>query len=120
MKINQLNQLKQDYLKIKEKIEYLVAKFNNSSEMKALYIFSPGDKINIKTIKNIRDSLIINRNGNKKFILFCIVQNRPFEDFENIIVKEGFQMKGCWEGGDDSTRWKEILDQFKFTPDIWQ
>lgn len=121
-KINQIDQLRLKYSTIKEKILYLINKFNNSSQTNTLYIIADRIGLNKEEIIMLRNAIIRNRNGNKNFIILNITNIRKFENFDNIITADQFQMKGHWEGGDinDTIRWKEILDQFKFAPDIWE
>lgn len=120
-KINQMDQFKLEYSTIKEKISYLINKFNEASQMNTLYITAVRSGLNKETITNLRNAIIRNRNGNKNFIILNITDIKKFESFDNIVTADQFQMKGFWEGGNinDTIRWKEILDQFKFTPDIW-
>jgi hypothetical protein len=43
---------------------------------------------------------------------------QKFDGIENIVVREAKNLKSGWDGG-DSARWKEILDVFRFSADIW-
>ena len=63
--------------------------------------------------------MTIIRDGDKNFCLLFIPHTKIYEGNENIIVREAKNLKVGWTGA-DSIRWKEILDDFKFAPDIWE
>ena len=90
---------------------------------KTLYIIShyevdgetPPD---LNALKEVRDALTAIRGGNTCFTLLFLPQEQKFDGVENIIVCEAKNLKSGWDGG-DSARWKEILDAFRFSADIW-
>lgn len=118
-KTNVLELFKRDYKKIREKIDYLTSKFNQTKKYKTLYIYTRKECPDKTSMKKLRDAIKNNRDQNKNFILLVITNQRKFDDFDNVIVKDGFEMKAAWDGGKDEDKWKETLDQFKFTPNIW-
>lgn len=102
------------------KINYLKDKFISAKGNKTLYIIShPRQDLNLETLVKVRDSLTIIREGDKNFCLLYVPQVKIFEGVENIIVREAKNLTKEWDGA-DTQRWKQILDEFKFTPGIWQ
>ncbi len=108
---------------IKTKLDHLKEKFITAKDKKTLYIIShyevdgetPPD---LNALKEVRDALTAIRGGNTCFTLLFLPQEQKFDGVENIIVCEAKNLKSGWDGG-DSARWKEILDAFRFSADIW-
>ena len=72
----------------------------------------------MNALKEVRDALTVIREGDRRFMLLFLPQEQKFDGVENIIVREAKNLKLGWDGG-DSARWKEILDTFSFSADIW-
>lgn len=105
---------------IKEKINYLKDKFISAKKTKTLYIIShPRKELSLEALVHVRDSLTIIRAGDKNFCILFIPHAKTYDGIENIIVREAKNLNSEWDGA-DSVRWKQILDEFKFTPDIWK
>ncbi len=115
--------LKEVFTPIRGKLDYLKKKFIAAKDKKTLYIIShyemdgenPPD---LGAITCVRDALVQIREGDGQFVLLFLPQEKKFDSFENIIVREAKNLKSGWDGG-DSARWKQILDEFKFIPGIW-
>lgn len=121
-KIGTLTEEKLDLLlpAIKIKINYLKDKFIAAKRYKTLYIIShPRTGPDLATLIKVRDSLTIIRDGDKNFCLLFLTPVKTYEGKENIIVHEAKNLSREWHGA-DTQRWKQILDEFKFTSDIWQ
>ncbi len=105
---------------IKEKINYLKDKFISAKKNKTLYIIShPGKGPSLETLVRVRDSLLATREGDKNFCLLFMPNSQTYEGTENIIVREAKNLSTNWTGA-DPIRWKQVLGEFKFTPDIWK
>jgi hypothetical protein len=106
----------------KIKIDYLKEKFIQSKENNTIYVVN--DKYNllkIESIINLRNSLTKIRCEKNNFVILVVSLEKNYEDFENIIIREGKRFckpDTTWDLG-DYERWKEILDEFKFSSDIW-
>lgn len=115
--------LKEIFPKIKEKLNYLKKKFIAAKDTKTLYIIAhyavgaetPPD---LNALICVREALKEIRGGDTHFTILFIPQSKEFDGVENIIVREAKNFKSEWDGG-DSLRWKKILDEFKFAPNIW-
>ncbi len=105
---------------IKEKISYLKNKLIAAKWQKTLYVIShPRKGPSLEELVRVRDSLLAIREGDKNFCLLFVTISQTYEGKENIIVKEAKDLNSEWDGA-DSVRWKQILDEFKFTPNIWE
>ena len=115
--------LKEVFPNLKGKLDYLKKKFIAAKDKKTLYIIShyemdgenPPD---LDAITCVRDALAQIREGDCQFVLLFLPQEKKFDSFENIIVREAKNLKSGWDGA-DSVRWKQILDEFKFISGIW-
>lgn len=109
-----------EFPNIKQKMNYLRDKFIDAKNKKTLYIISEKYSFpNKETLCHLRNSLILIRQGNKDFAILFVTKKQRFSSFENILVRESTKIMPCgWDGG-DNLRWREILNEFKFTPDIW-
>ena len=117
-----LNEEKLDTLfpLIKNKINYLKDKFISAKQNKTLYVIDrPHKGTDLENLIKVRDALTTIRNGDKQFALLFVPNVQTYEGTENIIIREAKDLKSMWDGG-GHTRWKEILDEFKFTPTIWE
>ena len=116
---------------IEEKINHLRDKFIKSKENKTLYILfhdtpeclmlfpdQRNTTISCSTISNLRDSLKELRDNDMNFCILFITDKPTFNSFENIIVREASTIE--YPDGSNPERWKQILDEFRFTPDIWE
>ena len=117
-----LNEEKLDTLfpLIKNKINYLKDKFISAKQNKTLYVISHPEKgPDLENLIKVRNALTTIRNGDKQFALLFVPNVQTYEGTKNIMIREAKNLKPGWEGG-DHTRWKKILDEFKFTPTIWE
>ncbi|CAO5675411.1 MAG: hypothetical protein NEHIOOID_00524 [Holosporales bacterium] len=126
---------------VREKIMYLRQKFIDAQQFKTLYVISDPRRNNIDedTLIALRNGLLKIRNGNANFTILYL-HSYDFEikgslgfnirtsklihvldkkwDGKNINPQDANQLDSDWLNIDNQ-RWKEILDQFKFAPDIW-
>ena len=115
--------LEEIFPQIKTKLNHLKEKFISAKDKKTLYVIShyevdgeaPPD---LNALKEVRDALAAIRGGDSRFTLLFLPHEQKFDGVENIIVREAKNLKSGWNGG-DSARWKEILDAFRFSADIW-
>ena len=119
-KKSQVDFLDQEFPKVKEKMNYLRDKFISAKDKKTLYVIhEKKNLIERETLSHLRDSLKSIRQENKDFAILFVTTRERFSSFDNILVRESTKvMPGGWDHG-DPVRWREILDEFKFTPDIW-
>ncbi len=107
------------FQEIKKKITYLIDKFIASKNSKTLYVIH--DKyytFSKEVILKLRESIVDIRDGDKNFAILLVGKKINIENFQNVYFFESTKVPSGWDSG-DPIRWKEILDQFKFTPDIW-
>ena len=102
--------------RINGKIQYLVQKFINAKEHNTLYILMH-PCLCIDLLQKIRDRLEFIRDGNKSFVLLYITPNKRFDDFENILIRQDTTSK-CF-ADTNTTRFHEIMSEFRLEPDIW-
>ncbi|MDP3371567.1 MAG: hypothetical protein Q8S21_01530 [Candidatus Paracaedibacteraceae bacterium] len=103
----------------KSKMQYLKEKFINSKNKKTVYIFNEANFcVNMDAPIKIRNALNVVRDGNKDFILLWVTICKKFDDLENILVREDPGILDLW-ADKKSVGFCQILDEFKFTPDIW-
>ena len=115
--------LEEIFPQIKTKLNHLKEKFITAKDQKTLYVIShyevdgetPPD---LNALKEVRDALTAIRGGDTHFTLLFLPHEQKFDGIENIVVREAKNLKSGWDGG-DSARWKEILDVFRFSADIW-
>lgn len=104
---------------IKSKINYLRQKFIAAQEYSTLYVISHPQigpsKIDIEKLRNAITHI---REGKTNFSILFISANPAFDSFENVYVRHSTPIGSDWTQA-DSARWKEILDEFKFSTTIW-
>ena len=113
--------LDREFPSIYEKINYLKKKFIGAKQHSTLYIITGkigGVELDLDTLLQVRNALTTIRDGNKHFCLLYVSENPLCENTENIIVRTAKSLGPRWNQA-DPVRWREILDEFKFTPDIW-
>ncbi|MBA4249103.1 MAG: hypothetical protein C0432_00055 [Candidatus Puniceispirillum sp.] len=104
---------------IRRKIDYLKDKFLQAKDKLTLYVIHDKYyKFSKDVLLKLCSSITNLRSGNKNFALLLVMKKKTIDNFQNIFIFESNKVAPGWDGG-DSARWKEILDQFKFTLDIW-
>ena len=114
-----LGEIEEIFPQIKLKIDYLRQKFIDAKQYPTLYVVSHSESGPSKTdIEKLRNSITQIRDGKTDFSILFISKNPTFESFDNIYVRQSTPISCCWTQA-DSVRWKQILDEFKFSPTIW-
>jgi hypothetical protein len=74
-----------------------------------------------ETLLRLRDSISVSRDNDHNFFLLFVPEIKVYDDFENIIIRESKNYLKRWPSHfwTYKTNWSEILDEFKFAPDIW-
>ncbi|CAO4840330.1 MAG: hypothetical protein CNLJKLNK_00289 [Holosporales bacterium] len=107
------------YPQLREKVDYLCLKFNEAKTKKTLYIIStPGDKVSLETLNRLYESILYSRDNNANFEILYVPQFSDKKDFAQVKIRPASIFLQLWHGGIQD-QWKEILDQFKFAPNIW-
>lgn len=105
---------------VKSKIEYLRERFISAKTQKTLYIIShPQNGPNLETLIQVRDALTHIREGNRNFCLLFVPNIQTYDGAENIIIRPAKKLREGWDGGNPA-RWREILGEFHFIPNIWE
>ena len=74
--------------------------------------------MSLEGLVRVRNALTAIRGGDRRFSILYVPQSQTVKGMENIIVREAKNLGITWDRGDDE-RWREILNEFKFTPNIW-
>lgn len=106
---------------IKRKIEYLKEKFINAKKFQTLYVISCKDNgMTFETMVELRNSIIKVRQGDIRFNILFVPQNKTFSEIDHVIIRECKVHNQLWHNSEHQIYWENILSEFSFNDSLYK